>query len=125
MRAYTVATIAMTLNVSPKWLDNTLSHNRIDGVIQARQGISRKLSPHAVLTLYIALRLIQDLEIPLKKALTLAHDLSRSRDGGGHSVSRGLSITLDIDQSVEEISRRLARAVEITPLPRRGRPSAK
>ena len=125
MRAYTVATVALTLSVSRKWLDNTLSHNRVYGVVQARQGVSRKLSPHAVLTLHIALRLIEDLEMPLRRALALANDLAHSRESGGYALSRGLSISLDVDQSAEEITARLARAVEITPLPRRGRPSTK
>jgi hypothetical protein len=125
MRAYTVATVALTLNVSRKWLDNTLSHNRIDGVVQARQGISRKLSPSAVLTLHIALRLVVDLEMPLKRALALASELARLGEAGSYRLSRGLSITFDRDRSVEEITGLLAQAVEITPLPRRGRPPVK
>jgi hypothetical protein len=125
MRAYTVATAAITLNVSRKWLDNALSHNRIEGVVQARQGISRKLSPHAVLTLHIALRLVEHLEMPLKRALTLADELARSGESGGRTWRSGLSITLDLDLATQEINHRLAQAVEITPLPRRGRPSIK
>jgi hypothetical protein len=125
MRAYTVATVAISLDVSRKWLDNTLSHNRIDGVVQARQGVSRKLSPQAVLTLHIALRLVESLEMPLRKALALANELGRNKQMGGYFLSPGLSINLDLNQSVQEITHRLARAVEITPLPRRGRPSTK
>lgn len=123
MRAYTVATVAVTLGITRKWLDNTLSHNRIDGVIQARQGVSRKLSPLAVVTLYVTLRLIEDLDMPLKRALKLASELARS--SGNHTLSAGFSITLDMDRSVHDVTERLARAVEITPLPRRGRPSVK
>jgi hypothetical protein len=125
MRAYTVATVAISLDVSRKWLDNTLSHNRIDGVVQARQGVSRKLSPQAVLTLHIALRLVESLEMPLRKALALANELGRNKQTAGYFLSPGLSINLDLNQSVQEITHRLARAVEITPLPRRGRPSTK
>jgi len=123
MRAYTVATVAITLNVSPKWLDNTLSHYRIEGVVQARQGVSRKLSPHAVLTLRIALRLVEHLEMPLRRALELAHELTG--DPGGYPLSRELSISLDLNRATAEITERLAQAVEITPVPRRGRPSTK
>jgi hypothetical protein len=125
MRAYTVATVAITLNVSRKWLDNALSHNHVDGVVQSRQGISRKLSPHAVLTLYIALRLVEHLEMPLKRALALANQLAEPGEGGNHALSRGLSIKLDLDQSAEEVADRLSRAVEIAPMPRRGRPAIK
>lgn len=125
MRAYTVATVAIALNVTQKWLDNTLSHLRIDGVIQTRQGVSRKLSPHAVLTLHIALQLVEHLEMPLRKALALANELARPPQAGSYALSQGLSITLDLNHSVAEITRRLARAVEITPLPRRGRPLIK
>ena len=125
MRAYTVATVAITLNVSQKWLDNALSHNHVDGVVQARQGISRKLSPHAVLTLHIALRLVEHLEMPLRRALALANQLAEPGEAGTHALSRGLSIKLDLEQSVEEVADRLSRAVEIAPVPRRGRPAIK
>ena len=57
MRAYTVAASAFTLGVNTKWLDNVLSHHRVDGVFQQRQGISRRLTPAALLTLEIAARL--------------------------------------------------------------------
>ena len=125
MRAYTVATAAITLNVTRKWLDNTLSHHRIDGVIQSRQGISRRLSPQAVLTLHVALQLVQGLEIPLKRALVLARELSASGRAGGDGLSGGLSISLDIERSGAEVANRLAHAVEMTPVPRRGRPPIK
>jgi hypothetical protein len=125
MRAYTVATVAITLNVSRKWLDNALSHNRVEGVVQARQGVSRKLSPHAVLTLHIALLLVEHLEMPLGRALSLATKLAQPAESGGHILSQGLSIVLDLDQATELVAQRLSRAVEITPLPRRGRPSIK
>jgi hypothetical protein len=125
MRAYTVATVAVSLNVPRKWLDNALSHNRIEGVVQARQGISRKLSPYAVLTLHIALQFIEHLEMPLKRALALADELARSGESAGHILMPGLTIILDLDLAAREITHRLAQAVEITPLPRRGRPSIK
>ena len=43
MRAYTVATVAVTLGVTPKWLDNALSRFPIRGVLQSRQGVSQNL----------------------------------------------------------------------------------
>jgi hypothetical protein len=43
-RVYTIATAALALNISTKWLDNILSHNKILGVRQNRQGVARRFS---------------------------------------------------------------------------------
>jgi hypothetical protein len=51
MRAYTVATTAVTLNVPTKWVDNVLSHYHVPGVARNQQGVSRKLTYQAILTL--------------------------------------------------------------------------
>ena len=123
MRAYTVAAVAVTLGVTQKWMDNALSHHRIRGVAQARQGVTRKLTPPAITTLRIALSLVQALSLPLARALELADELMRA--GGGDSeviLPRGIAIRVDISAISGETMARLAEAVEMTPTPRRGRP---
>lgn len=124
MRSYTIATAAVTLNVPEKWLDNTLSHHRVDGVIQSRQGVSRKLAPKGVLTLHLALRLIRSASMPLAPALALAARLANS-EGNSIFFVPGVYLTVNLTQLSAELVSALAYAVEVTPVPRRGRPPAK
>ena len=123
MRAYTVAAVAVTLGVSRKWVDNALSHHTVRGVSQARQGITRKLTPESVTTLGIALRLVQTFSIPLDRALQLAEELIQV---GGSSAEAtlitGIALRVNVSAITAETMGRLAEAVEITPTPRRGRP---
>ena len=120
MRGYTVATVALALDVPVKWIDNTLSHHRVPGVVQARQGIPRRLTSEAVVVLETALRLIRSLEIPTARALRIAHELAAT---GESRHSTGMcEVWLDIAQVRTAMSSRLAYAVEISPVPRRGRP---
>lgn len=123
MRAYTVAAAAVTLGIPAKWIDNTLSHNKITGVIQTRQGITRKLSPQAVVILEISLQLGRILSIPLPRALALAEQLTLI-GGPDARLNLGGSVTLAMNVTAIEHSTHacLAQAVEITPTPARGRP---
>ena len=122
-RAYTVATAALALQVSAKWIDNTLSHFKVQGVSQSRQGASRKLSVESLSVLSIALALIQNLGTPVSTAIGVATRLIQSNG----RITLPLSIVLEID--IEKINatllERLEHAVEIAPLPRRGRPPQK
>lgn len=126
MRAYTVGASAVTLGVSAKWLDNVLSHHRVTGVFQERQGISRRVTPAALLTLEIAARLGRAFAIPLGPALDISARLIQARGEGTEPAER-LSIRLvaDIDAIATELDTRLERAVEMSPTPHRGRPRRK
>ena len=116
MRGYTVRAVAVTLGVPVKWVDNVLSHHRISGVSGGRQGVARRLSTHSVLTLEIALRLINAFGLPLPRAMELAAHLVSARSG---------RLTLaDVDVIEGQVIDSLAQAVEIAPSPRRGRPPA-
>lgn len=122
-RAYTVATAALALQVSNKWLDNTLSHYAVQGVSQARQGVARRLSVEALTMLSITLCLIADLELPLAKAIRLASQLYHS--AGKATLSAGTNVEINIDNITRLLLTRLEHAVEVAPLPRRGRPRQK
>jgi hypothetical protein len=104
-----------------KWIDNVLSHHTVAGVARSRQGVSRRLTPQAILGLEIAIRLSNALSIPIARSLELAARLVRER--GELSAGKGLTLALDIEVIQAELAERLANAVEIAPLPRRGRPS--
>ena len=126
MRAYTVATAAVTLRMPEKWLDNVLSQNAVDGVVRKRQGVARRLTPKAVLTLEVAVRLARTLGTTMPSALRLARELLRQ--GGDQAqidAGEGLSLSMDVGQIEKDLTERLAYAVEIAPSPQRGRPRRK
>ncbi|HEY0528926.1 MAG TPA: hypothetical protein VGD02_08855 [Gemmatimonadaceae bacterium] len=119
-RAYTIATAALALDVSSKWLDNTLSHFRIDGVLQARQGIARRLTIESLTILSVAILLTHSLEVPLGRAIMIAQQLIATR--GRYFADDTLELVIDLPALHSQLLKRLERAVEIAPVPRRGRP---
>jgi hypothetical protein len=120
-RAYTVATVALALDVERKWLDNVLTHHRVPGASQERQGIARRLSSEAAFTLQLAIGLMRELGVPISRGIGLATKLVEGR-GHFHSPGR-ISVSVDFDASEKRLHDRLAAAVEVAPLPPRGRPS--
>jgi len=126
MRAYTVATAAVTLRMPEKWLDNILSQNQIDGVFRKRQGVARRLTPKAVLTMEIAVRLARTLGATMPTALRLAGELiEQGTDPARIEAGDGLSLILELRRTEANVMERLAHAVEIAPSPQRGRPRRK
>jgi hypothetical protein len=122
-RAYTIATAALTLGTSIKWLDNVLSHNRVAGVAQQRQGISRRLTIESLEGLAVTVLLIRELGLPTAKAIAVAEDLAKN--DGRYIASQGLILTLDLSSFRTALLARLESAVEIAPVPKRGRPPNK
>ncbi len=120
-RAYTIATAALALGTSVKWLDNVLSHNRVPGVAQERQGISRRLTVEALLILALVVLLIQEFGLPTSKAISVAEGLTRNE--GRYSAQQGLNLGLDLASFRLRLLERLENAVEIAPIPKRGRPT--
>jgi len=119
-RAYTVATAAVALVVPPKWVDNVLSHHKVSGVTQARQGVPRRLTIEGLLVLSTALLITAELGTSLGNALDIAQHLVA---GGGKLQSpNGIQIELDLQRLKDRLLNRLEHAVEVAPLPRRGRP---
>ena len=119
-RAYTIATAALALGVPAKWLDNTLSHFRIEGVEQERQGLARRLSLHALLVLAVSTLLTRELGIPVARALELAKNIIA---GNGELVfGDRLRLSTELATVRVDLLRSLEHAVEVAPLPRRGRP---
>jgi hypothetical protein len=119
VRGYTVVTSAVALQVDYKWLDNLLSHHSVLGVKQARQGVSRTLPYSAIRVICVALELIQLFGASLPRALDLAHVLAA---GETSPVAGNLKVSLDLEALDQDLLARLAYAVEVSPMPRRGRP---
>lgn len=126
MRAYTVAATAVTLGVSKKWVDNVLSHHEVFGVHQARQGILRRVTPAGLLSLELALSLGHVLRVPIARALEISNDLIAA-NGGEVQLAESPSISLraDVEAMARALNTRLEHALEITPIPKRGRPGYK
>lgn len=119
-RVYTIATAALTLDTTVKWLDNLLSHNRVPGVIQERQGVSRRLTVDGLLTLALVSLLVRELDLSASRAIMVAEDLIKNE--GHFATPGGLGLGLDLASFRRQLLERLERAVEIAPIPMRGRP---
>jgi len=119
-RAYTIATAALTLGISPKWLDNTLSHYKVAGVVQEKQGVARRISVEGLLLLTVTLLFTTELGLATAKAIELAKTVIAA--DGAFNFRSGMRIKLDLENLRTEILSQLERAVEVAPLPRRGRP---
>jgi hypothetical protein len=120
-RAYTVATAALALQLPVKWVDNALSHNKVAGVHQERQGIARRLTVDGLLTLAVASTLVRELGVPLAVALQIAHFVVRN--DGHHAVTADLRLEVDLKNLRSMLLERLEHAVEVAPIPKRGRPA--
>ncbi|MGI9078228.1 MAG: hypothetical protein ACR2G6_13010 [Gemmatimonadaceae bacterium] len=106
--------------MAPKWLDNLLSHYPIAGVNGGRQGRARRLSTSSIQLLAIILTLINDLALSTPRSLVLAEQLISS--GGRLKTPAGLRLEIDLSSARQVVIERLNYAVEIAPVPRRGRP---
>jgi hypothetical protein len=120
-RAYTIATAALALQMPAKWVDNALSHNKVPGVHQQRQGIARRLTVDGLLILAVAATLVRELGAPLAVALQIAQLLIRN--DGHYAVTAGVRIAVDLNNLRTNLLERLESAVEVAPIPKRGRPA--
>lgn len=121
-RAYTVATAALALGMSVKWVDNILSHNKLSGIRQERQGIARRLSIEGLLVLALTAVLTRELGLSTARAIVVAEGIARG--SGRYHAGEGLSIEIDLAAFQASLLEKLESAVEIAPIPRRGRPPA-
>jgi hypothetical protein len=121
-RAYTIATAALALGLPIKWVDNVLSHHKIGGIRQERQGIARRLSIEGLLTLALTALLIHELRVPTSRAITIAEGIIEAN--GRHVCADGLTVEIDLPTFQASLLKRLENAVEVAPVPRRGRPPA-
>jgi hypothetical protein len=120
MPLYNTTTTALALNIPLKWLDNLLSHHKIPGVHQAKQGIPRRLSPEALEIIAVTHALSQS-GLPIPTALELSHTLCTTPESP-IALTPFLTLSLDIPLLRRTLSNHLTRAIEIAPTPQRGRP---
>ena len=121
MPLYNTSSTASAIGVTDKWLDNLLSHNKIEGVQQARQGVARRLSLEAVLIITVTRSLMEAFSIPAPRAIALANDLMTASTGSV-VFPPAVSLVLDIPTLRAMVIDQLMHAIEITPTRPRGRP---
>ena len=120
MRAFSTIVVADALDIDRRRLDTLVGQHEIDGVRRARQGVSRAFSPAAVLTLAVALELIDQLAMSIPRALDVAHALIST--GGEHALAAGIVVRIDVRAIERRVAERLTDAVAAHPPLRRGRP---
>jgi hypothetical protein len=103
-----------------KWVDNVLSHHKLSGIRQDRQGIARRLSVEGLLILALTALLIHELGLTTVRAITIAEGIIEEE--GRRVAGSGLTIEIDLSAFQASLLERLESAVEIAPVPRRGRP---
>jgi hypothetical protein len=121
MPLYNTATTAAALGVTPKWLDNLLSHNDITTYTGESQGVARRLSLATITLLSLAKDLIDGLQLSVPSALRIA-ERALAEPSGELRISPSVSISVQREALRAEVHGRLAHAVETSPTPRRGRP---
>jgi hypothetical protein len=121
MPLYNTATVAAAMGVTPKRLDNLLSHNKIDGLRAGPQGVARRLSVNTVTILMLARDLIDAAGIPASVAIRMASRMVNSPNGEIEPAP-GFHIRIQKEAFHEKVLARLSRAVEMAPTKRRGRP---
>ena len=122
MRAFDVTAVAIAIRMDRKALDNLLARHQVAGVVGGRQGVARRITPHAVVVLAIAMELVRRLSVPVRSALELAEQLLASDDG---RLALAGALTLEVDAAAvsADVAERLRVAGESVVPRRRGRPS--
>ena len=123
-RSYDVAAAALTLDVPIKWVDNLLSRHRIPGVEQARQGVTRRLSQHAITSIALVWILCEELGLPVGRAVHLAVRMTTTEDATLTFGEGSLVLGFDRATVARRLAVRVADAVESAPRRPRGRPRA-
>jgi hypothetical protein len=71
--------------------------------------------------LALAVLLVRQLGLPTARAIAVAENLAKNE--GRYIVPQGLMLTLDLSSFRASLLERLESAVEIAPIPKRGRPT--
>ncbi len=121
MPSYDLRTIAFVVGAPRKWVDNVTSHHELTGVDSKRRGVRREFSFEAAVLLSIIRALIDELGVPLRRAIEVAERAHDSEDGSVLLPS-GSRLSVDRESVAREVRRRLLEAAESVPRIRRGRP---
>jgi hypothetical protein len=118
-RAYNSSVVAHAVSVTPRWLDNLLTHNDIDGVTREGHGVARRLPPEIILQVFVAKCLINVLGATASQALDVA---GTAGSEGQIEISPGINLVVDRERLGRILRERLLEAVQAAPPKTRGRP---
>ena len=121
MPSYDIGTAAFVVGAPRKWVDNLASHHSLSGVESKRRGIRREFSFDAVVLLAVVRWLVDELGLPLRRAVEVAENACRDPDGSV-SFPNGFRLSIDQEAVTREVRQRLLEAAESVPRIRRGRP---
>jgi hypothetical protein len=114
---------ALATGVSPKWIDNLLSHHAVPGVAGGRQGLERSISMHGMLAIEIVRLATEELGLSIARAVAIATKLLSTEPFGSTArTSSGVQIFFPIQELERRLRERLVEAVEAAPSVPRGRP---
>jgi hypothetical protein len=124
LRSYDVKTVALALDVTPKWLDNLLSHHSLPGVTRERQGVERRISDEGVLAIDLV-RQLAAFGVGAARAAFIAQvTLSTRRGSELRYVDDSGVILLFPAASIERrLRERMIDAIDAVASVRRGRPT--
>lgn len=124
MRSYNSKTVALALRVSPKWVDNLLSHHDLPGIERGRQGIERRISDSGLLAIEIVRLLNDDLAVSIARATEIAISALQARAAGQSTITTpsGAAVVLSLVDIEQRLRHRMVEAVETVAERRRGRP---
>jgi len=121
MPAYDIGTVAFVVGAPKKWVDNITSHHALSGVECKRRGVRREFSFDAVVLLAVVRWMVDELGVPLRRAIEVAEVACRDPDGSV-SFPNGFRFSIDQEAVSREVRQRLLEAAESVPRIRRGRP---
>jgi hypothetical protein len=124
LRSYSSAAVAVALRVTPKWVDNLLSHHQLPGVERGRQGVERRISDRGLLAIQLVRVLVADLAISTARASEIAAIAMDSRNAVQSTVTTpsGIALVLPLAEIERRLREQVVEAVEMVAERPRGRP---
>lgn len=123
-RTYNTKLIALTIAVSPKWVDNLLSHHALPGVSRTKQGVERQVTDDGLLAIEMTRMLARELGVPLSRAAAIARIAiaSRSESPLRFVTESGIAVVFPLAAIELRLRGRMIEAVEAIGRVPRGRP---
>jgi hypothetical protein len=123
-RTYSIKAIALAIGVTPKWVDNLLSHHPLLGDTRGRQGVQRRIADEGLLAIELAHLLAGELGMSLGRSAELARGAleGRSLTEARVSSDSGVTIVFNLPRIEQRLRVRMLDAMESLARVPRGRP---
>jgi hypothetical protein len=124
-RTYSAIAVALATGVQRKWLDNLLSRYQLSGVTRSRQGVERRITAGALLTIEAIRILNLELGISVERAVAVAGasvNQLASNQQMIYATPSGLELTFPVVEIERRLRERMMAALESMAHSPRGRP---